>query len=500
MSTPIIDTPLADYTSPALQSALRDPEFTRLVADFEWARREAEAERTANPRVPVLHHRALDRSRVLRDALVQKRLAHGAMIDPEVPEREFRLREGVECVGEAEAGSAEWLKMRQCALGGSDVGALCKVGNWGKSNYDAVRARKLDPDPEDQVHEGASLVGDLWEPELIRIAAKVLGVEVFTNKATYSDGDRHVNLDGFTLTEDGWIDLIVECKTGSDAEDWRDGPPAGYVLQTQHYIDVLGARAGLILVNINDTRLIAYMVTAEDKVPAGPDTNKGMGESFSYTDVKDYAVKMVQKWASERGKPAVVKPHRKFKVTDALLGQWADALSRGLVFVDLETSTLSAQTGHILEAAFVGEAGERLHRFYDVTDDHAVWNGTGAVEVHRITREDVAGQPVLLESPEAQAEIKAFIGNRVLVAHNSRFESSWLSEAGIDADYMDSMVLLGALVHDEARLDNSMSALCAWAGVPYEDAHRALPDALMLSEAFPALRRVIEDRLAVKTA
>ena len=233
MPRKIADLPLIDFApNAAVRERLESPEFRALI----------DAERTAKTvhegmsedAEPVEILRAFDAYKVARHRLEAYKNVTASLLDsPEPAEREFALPMGVERLGEAESGSAEWQAMRQPTLGGSDVGAICKVGEYGSLNYRDCREAKMTLSPSDQEHSGAALRGDLWEPVLIAAAAEVLGQDVAINKATYTDGDRHGNLDGF-IAEGERIGHIVECKTSSKPEEWVDTIPGGYILQVQH--------------------------------------------------------------------------------------------------------------------------------------------------------------------------------------------------------------------------------------------------------------------------
>lgn len=498
----VLDVPLADYAPEAVRERLRSQEFRSLI-DRERELGAAldaldKAKDGGGEVAAVDYHRALDAHRAAKADLMDYRLETARIIEGTAQTREasFALPDGVHEVGEAESGSAEWLRMRQNTLGGSDVGAICKVGEWGHLNYNDVRESKMDLDPQDQDHEGAALIGDIWEPHLAAAASDALGQEVYTNKATYSDGKRHANLDGFTKDGEN-VGTVVEMKTGSQADKWEDAPPEGYTLQTQHYVDVVGAKDGLIVANINDDRLVMYRVGVEDKVPAGPKSIKKLGEEFSYSDVRSYSEGMVEKWNTDREArrtgDANPTTRRRFEMTDEEKGVWRQALDKGVVFADLETSHMSASRGHIIEFGGMDEQGNELQRLYGVPDDHARWNGTGAQDVHGISPAMVSDRPVLLEDASSVEEIKAFVGDRVLVAHNASFEDRWLKEAGIKVQTADSMRAFGALAEGDDIKDNSMASFTKWAGVEYQDAHRAMPDTRMMAQSFGKLRALIEE-------
>ena len=500
----IIDIPLADVAPPAILGRLTSDTFARLVNTARTLK--AEWKRLCDDPAGNDAYRlqAFDAYKVAQLHLEEYKDVTASLLPPcSVPEAEFNIPKGAHRLGEAEPGTVEWLEMRRPTLGGSDVGAICKVGEYGQMDYDGVRASKTQPALHDQEHSGAALRGDLWEPWVITLAGKVLGIEVLGNKGTYTDGARHINLDGFVSDRHGRVARVVEAKTSSLPEEWETSVPDGYVLQTQHYGDFLGAgEPALIAANLNDERLVVWEVPLGCTVPAGPDSPRKLGDEFSYADVRGYAEDMVAKWTSD-GASALPRPRRGFEDTEEVRHSWREALSRGIVLADLETTGYCPDRGHIIEVALVRIDGsrevERFHRFYGVPEAHAEWNGTGPEDIHRISLEDVEGLPVLIESPEEVQAIREFIGDSVLVAHNASFEDRWLSFNGVSVPCADTMKAFGIAVQDAEVPNNTMASLVQWAGFEYKDAHRAINDVLMMLQVMPALEARIEAWLADQT-
>lgn len=492
--TVLLDEPLHLHAPETVQARLHAPAFRALLR----------RERTLTAAVAALEaipgpdrdsrtwHRVYDAHRAVRAEIAAYRLETAHLLgEPEEQRRQIVPPAGVEGRGEYEPGSVDFLRIRQGSLGGSDVGAICKVGRWGALNCNDVRARHLDPNPAEQDHSGAALVGDLWEPFLVAAVGRILDRPVFVDKQTYASGIRHTNLDGFLPREDGTVEIVVEAKTSSRASDWEDGAPAAYVLQTLHNADILSAGYGLLVVNINDERLVVVAVAPDATVAAGEKTPQKVGDRFGYSGARAYAETLVTKWAAERA-AAIVSPstptRRTFANDPAFRAAWTAAHERGVVFTDLETTTFSASSGHVIELAMTRDDGEVLHCLYGVPADHLAWNGTGKVEIHGITPEMVAGHRVLLEDDEALAEIVRFVGDRVVVAHNASFEAGFLGAAGLEqVSYADTMRAFGTVVNDPSVTGNTMADLVAWAGQEYHDEHRAWADTEMLAASFELL-------------
>lgn len=497
----IVDIPLAEVAPQEVRVRLLSDEFAHLKRQHHESKASWQRTQADRPIDGPAILRAFDAYMVTHSRLEAYKDVTAALLPPvAVPESGFILPDGVALLGEGEPGTPEWHSMRQCTLGGSDVGAICKVGQYGKSNYDDVRATKTGHTRDQNGNSGAALRGDLWEPWLVQIVGTLLEVQPWINKGTYTDGSRHVNIDGFTASPDGRIAQIIEAKTSAHPEEWETSIPEEHALQTQHYGDFLCSKESALLVaNLDDERLVIWEVPLGHKVPAGKHSPQKLGKEFSYADVRQYAEDLVSKWAKETLSPHS-KPRRGFIDTPAIRASWKAALSKGIVLGDLETTGYSPSQGHIIELALVrvqdGREVERFHRFYGVPADHAEWNGTGPEEIHHITLADIEGCPVLVESPGEARAIREFIGDSVLVAHNAPFEDKWLSFSGVSVPTADTLLAFSIAVLDHGIRGNSMRELMAWAGVEYKDAHRAINDVLMMLLAWPVLLERIEAWLA----
>lgn len=499
---------------PELKSSLGDERMQSLLEERDWLEREfAEIYDVKNPDLEEATKIAemSDELELVKKKISDIKDYNASLIKeafPEPIERELQVPEGFKKIAEYESGTSEWLKARQSTLGGSDAGSLVYAHEvYGESNYSQIRQSKLDLDPEDQEHSGAQLRGDLWEPALIDLASKELGEQVYVNKGTFREFDpetgedlyRHVNLDGFTVNEDGSIKAIVEAKTSSNPEEWEDGKiPPGYVLQTQHYMDCLGVDKAYIAVNIDDQELKMIEVTPETKTIATERAGKRMdlrleGE-YNYHDIKDYAVGKVKELNAQREKTRAEggpkAQNRRWKES------WGKALENpaGLAFMDIETSHFSEKKGHVLQVAVFKEGKdgklEKFNQFYGIPEKHEEWNGTGREDIHNISVDDVRGLRPLRYDPQAQQELRDFLtddqGRRMTaVAHNINHERKFFRGAiGIDdLEWADTLALYAGL-GDEDRPDNTLESLVEESGEKYEDAHRADTDTLMMYRAY----------------
>lgn len=153
------------------------------------------------------------------------------------------------------------------------------------------------------------------------------------------------------------------------------------------------------------------------------------------------------------------------------------------VTFDLETTGTDVQTCEIVEigAARV-EQGRVVETFHSlVRPDGPV--PASATDVHGYRDADLAAAPRLAE---VWPRFRAFIGDRVLVAHNGqRFDIPVLRRLADTSDllFFDTLPLARALSDESARLE----ALAERLGVPLARAHHALDDAVALAGVLTAL-------------
>jgi DNA polymerase III epsilon subunit family exonuclease len=155
------------------------------------------------------------------------------------------------------------------------------------------------------------------------------------------------------------------------------------------------------------------------------------------------------------------------------------------VSFDLETTGTDVNTCEIVEiGAALVEGGVVVDTFHSlVRPDGSV--PAAATEVHGYGDADLAGAP---RFAEVWPRFRAFIGDRVLVAHNGQaFDIPVLRRLSGAADllFFDTLPLARALSDESAKLE----ALAERFAVPLARAHHALDDAVALAGVFAALWR-----------
>lgn len=166
-----------------------------------------------------------------------------------------------------------WLDLRRGGIGGSEAAAIVGVDPWSTA-FELFHDKKGRVEPKEQTRQMEW--GHRLEDSVRRWFADETGLPVVKRDVMYQHPDHPwmlANMDG----EVG-DDAILECKN-TDArheEDWADGPPLHYTLQTNHYLAVSGRRRAYIAVLIggNDPRyfvldrdeeLIGMLIAAEER-------------------------------------------------------------------------------------------------------------------------------------------------------------------------------------------------------------------------------------------
>lgn len=92
----------------------------------------------------------------------------------------------------------------------------------------------------------------------------------------------------------------------------------------------------------------------------------------------------------------------------------------------------------------------------------------------------------MFTDPASMAEVNEVMKDTIMIAHNKSFEEGWLNvnlegfqEAEIPT--IDTMHISRYMVPDSNA--NTLESFAVHHGVPYENSHRALPDANMTADA-----------------
>ncbi len=168
------------------------------------------------------------------------------------------------------------------------------------------------------------------------------------------------------------------------------------------------------------------------------------------------------------------------------------------VAFDLETTGLSAKNDRIIEiGAVLMKNGEELARYQTFVDPQCVLDKK-ITELTGITQDMLVGAPTI---DKALPEFLKFVGNRVLVAHNSDFDTGFIraecQRQGIayTLTAVDTLVLAQNLMPhlNRHKLDIVASAL----SLPEFNHHRAADDAAICGMIMARFLKQMEEQLAI---
>ncbi|MFU7515000.1 YqaJ viral recombinase family protein [Clostridium sp. HCS.1] len=160
----------------------------------------------------------------------------------------------------------EWLKERQCGIGGSDVGAILGVNKY-KTTFE-VYIEKTEPIEEVKEQFESAYWGDQLEEIVAKEFEKGTGKKVRRDRKHYKHKDYPfmvANIDRRVVGENA----ILECKTANQylTNEWQeDEVPASYLLQVQHYLFVTGAEIGYIAVLIGGQKFIWKEIKRDEEL------------------------------------------------------------------------------------------------------------------------------------------------------------------------------------------------------------------------------------------
>lgn len=161
-------------------------------------------------------------------------------------------------LGRFKDGSPEWHEARSTFIGGSDVPNILGLG-W-KSPYTLwhEKAGILEPEPVDEARQRKFDYGHHMEPFVAdQFRQKHPELQVHDDPGTWlsienpwmgCNPDRLVSLFDRPIEDSH---ALLQIKTANWETDYDDGPPAGYIAQLRHELDVFGFARGWLGVYFN---------------------------------------------------------------------------------------------------------------------------------------------------------------------------------------------------------------------------------------------------------
>lgn len=210
-----------------------------------------------------------------------------------------------------DANSHDWIKARYDTVGGSDVGIIAVMDftkkddlTWfDRKGYETVeKSKTIYPTEKEtmerqhlfnKVKSGAIYRGTVWEERIANsFAEDYPELTIYKTKSQYINPDapwQKINVDGLISNRtDKKPNGILEIKTSSVPEDWKNGVPLNYRAQILYYLHVSDLEYAKVRVLINDYETRDYTLYKNDEVSLG-----------SKVTMNTYVKNRVQPWFEE---------------------------------------------------------------------------------------------------------------------------------------------------------------------------------------------------------
>lgn len=161
----------------------------------------------------------------------------------------------------------EWLAMRNKGIGGSDVGSILGLNPY-KTAYQLWLEKTGQYQPPDISNKVAIQIGNELEDLVARLFTQETGLEVQKDNKTYFHKDYPfllANIDRKIIGQKA----LLECKTTStfNKQQWQDDEiPASYLMQVQHYLNVLDYDVAYIAVIIGNHDFVWKEIKRDDEL------------------------------------------------------------------------------------------------------------------------------------------------------------------------------------------------------------------------------------------
>lgn len=187
-----------------------------------------------------------------------------------------------------------------------------------------------------------------------------------------------------------------------------------------------------------------------------------------------------------------------FKFAQALMFTFNGTFNREFVVLDFETTGLSPLQDEIVEVGAL-----RIRNFVPREEFHSLVKpsrpiSAGAIEVHGITEDMVAGAP---DIGQVLPRLVDFIGDRAIVAHNAPFDAGFLQQAArkvmgkeLKNAWVDTLALSRKAFSFKSH---SLPALARELDIEVSQAHRSMSDCAATARLFQKIEEKNDPRLQV---
>ena len=163
--------------------------------------------------------------------------------------------------------------------------------------------------------------------------------------------------------------------------------------------------------------------------------------------------------------------------------------------LDMEMTGLNPKTDRVIEIGAARVRSGRVQKTLSLLVNPGIPIPIHVVELTGITDEmAVEG----LAADVAMEQLLEFLGEDLLVGQNISFDYSFLAQWAINQrkslhmEACDTLRMARALL--PAEQSRKLEALCSYFGIPRENAHRALDDALETAQVFEKLQDLLEEK------
>jgi len=310
----------------------------------------------------------------------------------------------------------EFTQLRSQGFGGSDFRTTSTKLDSSQKIIQLIYSKIKEDNKIVNFHSGPLYRGHLLEPYIIyKLADKVRdeGKTIVLTKDTWQNRTHPsmvVNFDGL-LSSDGGnsFDTLIECKTSTREEYWKDGIPKDYQFQVNYYLYALGLNKAIVAVLINgELKTYTFYRTRNlygcdfiDTIRKLDSVYKILRKAHMFTHAMT-PIKAAEKAVGNTNISYTSNTVEKYQKTLHIDIPGKDMVSfnpfstnKRFVCLDFETSATTPQSGgKVIQAAAIiidnGKMVEKYNEFFSISDLD-ILNGGLTSDVFTITKQDIEG-------------------------------------------------------------------------------------------------------------